>query len=68
MSGLFEIADTALPLVLVTAALLLLGLAVARSLRDEAVVDALRAEVRNVGEVHRAVLEARTSGTGRSHR
>ena len=52
-------------ILIVAAAVLLVGAAVARSLRDDAVLDALRAEVRNVGEVHRAVLEASTSSMGR---
>ena len=65
MSAVLEAAVTALPLLFVAAAVLSLGVAVVRSLRDEAVLDALRAEVRSVGEVHQAVLEARTSATGR---
>lgn len=54
-------AGTALPLLIVAMALLSVGVAVARSLRDEAVVEALRAEVRSVGEVRQAVLEARSA-------
>jgi hypothetical protein len=59
-------AVAALPLVIVAAALVLIGVAVVRSLRDEAVVDGLRAEVRSIGEVQRAVHEARTSATSRT--
>lgn len=57
---------TALPLLVVVAAAVLGGLAVARSLRDEAVLDSLRAEVRSLGEVHRAVHEVRSAATRRS--
>lgn len=66
MPAALGIAATALPLLLATAALVLLGVAMARSLRDEAVLDGLRAEVRSIGEVHRAVHEARTAATGRT--
>jgi hypothetical protein len=59
------VALTALPLLLVAVAGLLAAVAVARSLRDEAVLDALRTEARAVGEVHRAVREVRASRTGR---
>ena len=58
---------TALGMV-VAAATGLIGVAVARSLRDEAVLEGLRAEVRSIGEVQRAVHEARASVTGRSMR
>lgn len=64
VSAALAAAVTALPLLLVAMALLSVGVAVVRSLRDEAVVDALRAEVRTMGEVHQAVLEARTSSAG----
>jgi len=60
------IAVAALPLLLVTAALVVLGVAIARSLRDEAVLDGLRTEVRSIGEVQRAVHEVRTAATGRT--
>ncbi|HAS09863.1 MAG TPA: hypothetical protein DCS55_04990, partial [Acidimicrobiaceae bacterium] len=60
------IAVAALPLLLVTAALAALGVAIARSLRDEAVLDGLRTEVRSIGEVQRAVHEVRTAATGRT--
>ena len=60
------IAATALPLLLVTTVLVLAGVAIHRSLRDEAVLEALRAEVRSVGEVHRAVHEVRTAPRGRA--
>lgn len=53
------------PVLLVGVALVLLCIAVARSLRDDAVLDALRAEVRSLGEVHLAVHEARAAGAGR---
>ena len=56
----------ALPLLIVAVAMGLTGVAVARSLRDETVLDGLRAEVRSIGEVHRAVHEARASVTGRT--
>ena len=56
---------TALPLLLVLAAAAFAAVAVARSLRDEAVLETLRAEVRTVGEVHRAVGEVRSSRTRR---
>ena len=59
------IAATALPLLVVTVVVVLVAIAVARSLRDEAVLDTLRAEVRSVGEVHRAVHEARAEASGR---
>lgn len=51
---------TAMPIALVVAFAVLIA-AIARSLRDDAVLDALRAEVRSVGEVHRAVHEVRSS-------
>ena len=66
MATAVGIAGTALPLLIVAAALVLISVAVARSLRDETVLDGLRVEVRNIGEVHRAVHEARTAGTGRT--
>ena len=56
---------TALPLLFVLAAAAFAAVAVARSLRDEAVLETLRAEVRSVGEVHRAVGEVRSSRTRR---
>ena len=56
---------TALPLLLILAAAAFAAVAVARSLRDEAVLETLRAEVRSVGEVHRAVGEVRSSRTRR---
>lgn len=65
MSTALGVAATALPFVVVIGIVALIGLAFTRSLRDEAVLDALRAEVRSVGEVHRAVLEARTSSLSR---
>ena len=60
-----EAALTVLPLLVILTAAVLVGLCVARSLRDDAVLDALRAEVRTVGEVHGAVREVRAA---RSHR
>ena len=57
---------TAVPLLLVIATAVLAAVAVARSLRDEAVLEALRREVRTVGEVHRAVHEVRSSPGSRS--
>lgn len=68
MPTVLAAAGTALPLLIVATALLSVGVAVARSLRDEAVVDALRAEVRSVGEVRQAVLEARTAAACRPRR
>lgn len=59
------VAVTALPLVLVIAAAVLVTVAVARSLRDESVLEALRADARTVGEVHLAVREVRSSRTRR---
>jgi hypothetical protein len=59
------VAVTALPLLVVVLAAVLVGIAVVRSLRDETVLEALRAEVRSIGEVHRAVGEARSSRAGR---
>jgi hypothetical protein len=59
-------AVTALPLLIVAVTMALIGIAVARSLRDETVLDGLRAEVRSIGEVQRAVHEARASVTGRT--
>lgn len=56
---------TALPLLLIFAAAAFVAVAVARSLRDEAVLETLRAEVRSVGEVQRAVGEVRSSRTRR---
>ncbi len=66
MATALGMAASALPLLIVAAALVLIGIAVARSLRDEAVLDGLRAEVRSIGEVHRAVHEARASVAGRT--
>jgi hypothetical protein len=59
------VAVTALPLLFVLVAAAFAAVAVARSLRDEAVLETLRAEVRSVGEVHRAVGEVRSSLTSR---
>lgn len=66
MDAFLAVTLTALPLLLVGVATLLVGIAVARSLRDEAVLEALRTEVRTVGEVHRAVGEVRSSRARRS--
>lgn len=57
------VAVTALPLLLILGATALGALSVARSLRDETVLEVLRAEVRSVGEVQRAVSEVRSSRT-----
>lgn len=48
------------PLLLVATTVVALAVLVTRSLRDEAVVEGLRMEVRRVGETHRAVHEARS--------
>lgn len=60
MGGLAGIAS-ALPLLLVTASSVVLAVLVARSLRDETVVEGLRVEVRRLGETHRAVCETRSA-------
>ncbi len=60
-----EPALTVLPLLVVVTAAVLVAVSVARSLRDEAVLDALRTELRTVGEVHVAVREVRAA---RAHR
>lgn len=67
MAVLVDLA-AALPLLIVATALVLLGVAVSRSLRDDAVLEALRAEVRSVGEVQRAVHEVRAATWARSGR
>jgi len=48
-----------LPLLLVASTATAVAVAVARSLRDEQVVEGLRAELRMLGETQRAVVEAR---------
>jgi len=50
---------TSLPLLLVAATTGVLALLVTRALRDESVVDALRREVRRIGETHGAVCTSR---------
>ena len=50
---------TSVPLLLVAATAGFLALLVIRALRDDAVVEAVRIEVRRVGETHRAVCESR---------
>jgi hypothetical protein len=55
----------ALPLLLVAATGTALALLVARSLRDEHVVEGLRAEIRMLGETQRAVVETRAQITAR---
>jgi len=64
-----------LPLVLIAMTSGVLTLLVARALRDDAVVDALRVEVRRIGEAHGAVCvsrgvhpEASGPGTGPQRR
>jgi len=47
------------PVLLVAASATLLAALASRALRDEATVEALRQEVRRVGEVHRAVHQSR---------
>ncbi len=59
-----ELALTVVPLLVLAAVAVLGGVAVVRCLRDEAVLDALRAELRTVGEVHRAVHDVRSSDGG----
>lgn len=49
-----------LPLVLVVLSTLAVGVLVARALRDDAVVEAVRLDVRRLVEAHRAACESRT--------
>jgi hypothetical protein len=53
--------STVLPLLVLAAVAVLTGAAVVRCLRDDAVLDALRAELRAMGEVRRAVHEVRST-------
>lgn len=57
-----------LPLVLVLVTTAVLAVLVTRALRDEAVLDALRVEVRRIGETHGAVCSSRGvhPGAGRT--
>ncbi len=55
---------TSLPLLLAALTTAVLALLVARALRDQAVVDALRLEVRRIGETHRAVCSTRGARGG----
>jgi hypothetical protein len=50
---------TSLPLVLVGLTTVVLGVLVSREVRDEAVVEAVRLDVRRLGEAHRAACESR---------
>ncbi len=63
-----ELGLTVLPLLVLAAVALLGGAAVVRCLRDEAVLDAVRSELRTVGEVHRAVHEVRSCEGSRTAR
>ena len=56
-----------LPLLVVASAATALAVAVGRSLRDEQVVEGLRAELRMLGETQRAVLETRARQGVRRH-
>ncbi len=56
-----------LPLPVVASAATALAVAVGRSLRDEQVVEGLRAELRMLGETQRAVLETRARQGVRRH-
>ncbi|HEX4902057.1 MAG TPA: hypothetical protein VFV42_04555 [Acidimicrobiales bacterium] len=55
---------SSLPLLLVGSTTAVLAVLVARALRDDAVIDALRVEVRRIGETHRAVCSTRGARTG----
>lgn len=53
------------PLLFVASTATALAVAVARSLRDEQVVEGVRAELRMLGETQRAVVEARAQQADR---
>lgn len=55
---------TSLPLVLVGLTTVLLGVLVSREVRDESVVEAVRVDVRRLGEAHRAACESRAGHRG----
>jgi hypothetical protein len=52
------------PLVMVVVAAAVVGVLVSRALRDEQVLDALRLDVRRLGEAHRAACESRAVHRG----